>query len=165
MQVGTPEEILSNPADDYVEDFTRDVNRVRVLTAGNAMIKPYAVVSDRSGPRVALDIMQKESHSSVFVVDKSGKLQGLITADQVLEAIKNKVKWLTEIELNEVPTTDIETTLDELLPITATIKWPVAVVSEENTLLGILPRVAILSALAGESQEELETVTEVIQEN
>lgn len=165
VQVGTPEEILSNPADDYVEDFTRDVNRVRVLTAGNAMIKPYAVVSDRSGPRVALDIMQKESHSSVFVVDKSGKLQGLITADQVLEAIKNKVKWLTEIELNEVPTTDIETTLDELLPITATIKWPVAVVSEENTLLGILPRVAILSALAGESQEELETVTEVIQEN
>ena len=157
VQVGTPEEILSNPANAYVEDFTRDVNRVRILTANNAMIKPYAVVSDRSGPRVALDIMQKEGHSSVFVVDRFGKLQGLITADQVLDAIKAKITTLKEIELNEVPTTNPETTLDELLPITASIKWPVAVIKEDNTLLGILPRVAILSALAGESSTENET--------
>ncbi|MBI9050446.1 MAG: glycine betaine/L-proline ABC transporter ATP-binding protein [Anaerolineaceae bacterium] len=154
IQVGTPEEILSAPADDYVEDFTKDVNRIRVLTASSAMIKPYAVVSDRSGPRVALDIMQKESHSSVFVVDRAGKLQGLITADQVLEAIKKKITTLKEIELNEVPTTTEETTLDELLPITTSIKWPVAVINEANTLLGILPRVAILAALAGESSYE-----------
>ena len=156
VQVGTPEEILSNPADDYVEDFTRDVNRVRVLTAANAMIKPYAVVSGRSGPRVALDIMQKEGHSSVFVVNYEGKLIGLVTADQVLDAIKQKKTTLADVGINEVPTTAPDITLDELLPITASIKWPVAVIDEENLLLGILPRVAILSALAGESNGTIE---------
>ena len=158
VQVGTPEDILANPADAYVEDFTRDVNRIRVLTAGVAMVKPYAVVFGRSGPRVALDIMQKESHSSVFVVDREGKLLGLITADQVIEAIRQKKNTLNELELHQVPTTLPETTLDELIPITATIKWPVAVISEQNVLLGILPRVAILSAIAGcELPEEFES--------
>ncbi len=154
IQIGTPEEILSNPADDYVSDFTQDVNRSRVLTASAAMVKPYAQITDERGPRVAFDVMQKESHSSVFVVDRTGKLKGLITVDQALEAIKAKVKSLKEIELNDVPTSNPDTTLDELLPITANIKWPVAVIKEDRTLLGILPRVAILSALAGENGNE-----------
>ncbi len=154
VQIGTPEEILSNPADSYVKDFTRDVNRVRILTASNAMIKPYAVVSGRSGPRVALDIMQKESHSSLFVVNREGKLLGLVTADEVLDALKRKITTMNDMALNEVPTTTPDTTLDELIPITASIKWPVAVVNEDNYLLGILPRVAILSALAGNDSFE-----------
>ena len=162
IQIGTPEEILSTPADDYVSDFTQDVNRSRVLTASIAMVKPYAQVTDERGPRVAFDVMQKESHSSVFVVDRTGKLKGLITVDQALEAIKAKVKSLKEIELNEVPTSSPDTTLDELLPITASIKWPVAVIKEDNTLLGILPRVAILSALAGENGDGSENVIENI---
>ena len=157
VQIGTPEDILSDPADDYVSDFTQDVNRSRVLTASVAMVKPYAQVTEDRGPRVAFDVMQKESHSSVFVVDRTGKLKGLITVDQALDAIKAKVKSLKEIDLNEVPTTDPETTLDELLPITANIKWPVAVIKEDQTLLGILPRVAILSALAGENGNEEES--------
>ena len=160
IQIGTPEEILSNPADDYVSDFTQDVNRSRVLTASAAMVKPYAQITDERGPRVAFDVMQKESHSSVFVVDRTGKLKGLITVDQALEAIKAKVKSLKEIELNEVPTSGPDTTLDELLPITASIKWPVAVIKEDHTLLGILPRVAILSALAGENGDDSENAIE-----
>lgn len=156
IQIGTPEEILSDPADDYVSDFTQDVNRSRVLTASAAMIKPYALVTEDRGPRVAFDVMQKESHSSVFVVDRTGKLKGLITVDQALDAIRAKVKTLREIDLNEVPTTDPDTTLDDLMPITASIKWPVAVIKQDGTLLGILPRVAILSALAGENGQSEE---------
>ena len=154
VQIGTPEEILSNPADDYVSDFTHDVNRSRVLKARAAMIKPYAQVTDERGPRLAFDVMQREGHSSVFVIDRSGKLRGLVTVDQALDAIKTGVKSLKEIELNEVPTTDPETTLDELLPIAASIKWPVAVINEDGSLMGILPRVAILSALSGDNGEE-----------
>ena len=154
VQIGTPEEILSKPADDYVSDFTHDVNRSRVLKARAAMIKPYAQVTDERGPRLAFDVMQREGHSSVFVIDRSGKLRGLVTVDQALDAIKTGVKSLKEIELNEVPTTDPETTLDELLPIAASIKWPVAVINEDGSLMGILPRVAILSALSGDNGEE-----------
>ena len=151
VQTGTPEEILENPANEYVQDFTRDVNRSRVLTAANAMIDPYSVVSDRSGPRVALEIMRKEGHSSVFIVDRKSHLRGLLTVDDAMDASKHNIKLLSEVELKEVYTTSPDTTLDDLIPVLADMKWPVAVVNTENRLLGIIPRVAILSALSGES--------------
>jgi len=151
VQIGTPEEILENPANEYVQDFTRDVNRSRVLTAANAMVDPYTVVSDRSGPRVALEIMRKEGHSSVFIVDRKSRLRGLLTVDDAMEASKRNIKQLSEVGLKEVYTTSPATTLDELIPILADMKWPVAVLSQENRLLGIIPRVAILSALSGQA--------------
>jgi len=150
VQTGTPEEILENPANEYVQDFTRDVNRSRVLTAANAMVDPYSVVSDRSGPRVALEIMRKEGHSSIFIVDRKGHLKGLLTVDDAMEASKRNIKQLSEVGLMEVYTTNPETTLDELIPILADMKWPVAVLGQEDRLLGIIPRVAILSALSGQ---------------
>ncbi len=151
VQVGTPEEILENPANEYVQDFTRDVNRSRVLTAANAMVDPYSVISDRSGPKVALEIMRKEGHSSIFIVDRKGRLRGLLTVEDAMEAGRNNIKLLSEIGLKEVYTTTPDTTLDELIPILADMKWPVAVLGPENRLLGIIPRVAILSALSGQA--------------
>ena len=150
VQVGTPEEVLENPANEYVQDFTRDVNRSRVLTAANAMIDPYSVVSDRSGPRVALEIMRKEGHSSVFIVDRKGHLRGLLTVDDAMEASKHNIKQLSDVDLKEVYTTSPDTTLDDLIPILADLKLPVAVLNLDIRLLGIIPRVAILSALSGE---------------
>jgi glycine betaine/proline transport system ATP-binding protein len=154
VQVGTPEEILENPADDYVKDFTRDVNRSRVLTASSAMIEPYSVVKGRSGPRVALEMMRKDNHSSIFVTDYQNRLQGLVTVDDVIEATRKGTKQLLDVELKEVHTCTPESTLDELIPLLAGMKWPVAVVDENNTLLGIVPRVAILTALSGDENSE-----------
>jgi glycine betaine/proline transport system ATP-binding protein len=51
VQVGTPEEVVARPADDYVADFTRDVPRAHVLTARSIM-KP-ADGSSADGPVVA----------------------------------------------------------------------------------------------------------------
>ena len=64
------------------------------------------------------------------------------------------MKLLSEIELQEVNTTGPETPLEELFPMLADMKWPVAVVNENNALLGIVPRVAILEALSRESNLE-----------
>ena len=154
VQVGTPEDILLDPATDYVADFTRDVNLSRILTAEVAMVTPYAIVSDRNGPRAAMEAMRKDNHSSVFVVNRQNQLQGLVTIEQALDARKQNVKLLSDIELHEVNTTGPEAPLEELFPMLADMKWPVAVVNENNVLLGIVPRVAILEALSRESSAE-----------
>lgn len=147
VQVGTPEEILMDPANNYVAEFTQDVNLSRILTASAAMVDPYAIVQDRIGPRVAIEIMKRENHSSVFVVNRQNKLQGLLTIDDAIAANKKNIHSLTDIELYQVNTTAPETALEELIPMLAEMKWPVAVVSEQNKLLGIVPRVGILKAL------------------
>lgn len=148
IQVGLPEEILLNPADDYVMDFTQDVNLSRVLTAGTAMITPYAIVSDRNGPRAAIEAMRRDNHSSVFIVNRENVIQGLITIEKAIEARQQGIRSLREIQLEKVNTTSPEVALEELYPMLAETKWPVVVTNEESHLLGIVPRVAILEALA-----------------
>ncbi|HET6671923.1 MAG TPA: betaine/proline/choline family ABC transporter ATP-binding protein, partial [Agromyces sp.] len=68
VQLGTAEEILTDPADDYVAQFVADVDRARVLTAGNVMEAPRAVVTASAGPRAALRAMRDLQTSMVFVV-------------------------------------------------------------------------------------------------
>lgn len=50
VQIGTPEEILTNPANEYVEKFVEDVNLTKVLTAGTIMKRSEALVLGKEGP-------------------------------------------------------------------------------------------------------------------
>lgn len=149
VQVGTSEEILTHPADDYVAEFTRSVNRSRVLSARAVMREPRAVTIDRSGPRSALKHMQEQGLSSVFVVDREGRLVGLITADDAIAAAQQGVTGLRDLVLTDIYRAAPDTMLEELIPVAASHRWPIAVVDEDNRLLGIIPRVAVLAGLAG----------------
>nr|PZN38484.1 MAG: ABC transporter ATP-binding protein [Bacillota bacterium] len=149
VQVGTPEEILSNPADDYVAEFTRDVNRSRVLTARSVMYKPRAVVVERGGPWAALRVMEEQALSSVFVVDGEQRLVGLVTVETAVAAAQKGATDLRELAIREVPTTAPDTYLEDLIPVAAHSKWPIAVLDEGGRLVGVIPRVAVLRALAG----------------
>lgn len=153
VQVGTPEEILTQPADDYVAEFTRDVNRSRVLTASSVMMQPRAVVSARGGPRAALVLMEEQGLSSVYVVDRDQRFQGLVTVDDVIPAAQRGAKELKEILIRDIPTTGPDTLLAELIPIAATHKYPIAVLDQNGVLVGVIPRVAVLAGLAGVKQE------------
>lgn len=90
VQVGTPEEILMNPANDYVERFVEDVDLSKVLTAAHVMKRPEKILADR-GLRVALQIMKDAGISSLYIVDKKQKLVGAITAQDAADALK-KIK-------------------------------------------------------------------------
>ena len=150
VQVGTPEEILIAPADDYVAEFTADVNLVPVLTARSLMIRPRAVVSPRSGPRVALRLMEREGIPDLFVVNRENRLVGLVTMGDAVEAARRGETHLEALARPEVLRATPETVMDELLKLAAASEWPIAVVDGQERLLGIIPRTVILSALAGE---------------
>ena len=154
VQMGTSEDILTQPADAYIEDFTRDVNLVRVLTAKSVMIEPRAALTDRHGPRSALEMMERERLSSIFVVDRERKYQGIVTADDAVAAVRRGDKNLQPLVRTEPPTVSPETFLLELLPSAVQSPWPLAVVDDEGVLLGIVPRIVILAALSGELPDE-----------
>ena len=149
IQVGTPEEILQTPADDYVAEFTRDVNRSRVLKARSVMVAPRTVISDRDGPRMALRQMEEQGLSSIFVVDRDRRYRGMVTVDDAVEAVTQGKNNLAGIIINQVPKADPEMSLSDLLPVAAEHRYPIAVLDENGVLLGVIPRVAVLAALAG----------------
>ncbi|WP_232718678.1 quaternary amine ABC transporter ATP-binding protein [Bacillus sp. FJAT-45037] len=150
VQIGTPEEIMMNPANDYVERFVEDVNLSKVLTAQKVMKRPETLQIDR-GPRVALELMKNEGYSSVYIVDKKKKLLGAVTADDAAEAIKQQLK-LEDIMIKNLPFVHQDTILDEIFEKMTQSPLPLPVVDEEGRLVGIVVRGRVIGALAGDKQ-------------
>jgi len=148
IQVGTPEEITTAPADDYVAKFVRGVDKSKILTAADIMKKPQPLITLRDGPNVALRIMKEHGISSVFVVDRERHLKGIITVDAALEARKAGIGSLSEIELEHGPVVREETPLHETLKAMVDSKLPMGVLDQDNKLVGIIVRGSILAALA-----------------
>ncbi|EPU37778.1 glycine/betaine ABC transporter ATP-binding protein, partial [Streptococcus agalactiae MRI Z1-039] len=84
MQIGTGEEILTNPANDFVREFVEDVDRSKVLTAQNIMIKPLTTVLEIDGPQVALTRMHREEVSMLMATNRRRQLLGSLTADAAI---------------------------------------------------------------------------------
>ncbi len=149
VQIGTPEEILVNPANDYVEKFVEDVDRSKVLTAKHVMKRPETVTVGRHGPRVALERMRAEGISSILVVDQQRKLKGYVTADDATDARKKGITDLAEILREDIKTVDKSTSINDIFNLIYDTPIPIAVVEDER-LVGILVRGAVLGGLASE---------------
>jgi glycine betaine/proline transport system ATP-binding protein len=151
VQVGTPEEILTNPANEYVERFVEDVDRSKVLTAAHIMHRPETVNIEKHGPRVALERMREEGLSSIYVVDGHRNLKGYVTADDASDARKKDIKDLNEILRTDVPKVPLDKPMQEIIEIIYDTPVPIAVVDGEK-LKGIIIRGSFLAALAGEGE-------------
>ncbi|MBD7909276.1 glycine betaine/L-proline ABC transporter ATP-binding protein [Sporosarcina sp. Sa3CUA8] len=150
VQIGTPEEILMNPSNDYVERFVEDVDLSKVLTANHIMKHADTVQIDR-GPRVALRLMESLRISSIYVVDKGGRLMGALTAQDAVAAAEKNLK-IEDVLIKDVITATGDSVLTDLFDIVSTATIPVAVVDEKNRLKGIIIRGAMIGALAGDNQ-------------
>ncbi|HEY2494487.1 MAG TPA: glycine betaine/L-proline ABC transporter ATP-binding protein [Paenibacillus sp.] len=152
VQIGTPEEILMNPANAFVERFVENVDLSKVLTAAHVMIRAETIGMDR-GPRVALQLMRDRGISNLYVVDKTRQLLGVVTAEDALAAIKSG-QTLGEIIIRDTPIVSPEVLLAELFDVVSSAKIPVAVIDERKRLVGIVIRGAVLAALTGNHEAE-----------
>ena len=154
MQIGTGEEILTNPANDYVEKFVEDVDRSRVLTAENIMDRPTTLKIGKDGPNVALRRMEQEGLSNMLVIDDSRKLYGYVTDSDTARAVKNHEKNFDTILRTDIPTVQRDTLINDIFEVIHDASTPVAVV-EDGKLVGIIVRSLVLGALAKDSEVSL----------
>ncbi|WP_328799620.1 quaternary amine ABC transporter ATP-binding protein [Savagea serpentis] len=150
VQIGTPEEILMNPANAYVEKFVEDVDRSKVLTAQHIMNRPEMINIDNHGPRVALERMREEAISGVYVVDSKRNLVGYVTADAASKAIKEQ-KQLRDVLITDIPTVDKDLPMSDIFNVIHDSPLPIAV-TEDGRLLGVLVRGAVIAALSEEGE-------------
>lgn len=149
-QVGTSEDILTNPASEYVRKFVEDVDRTKVITASTIMQPPNAIISTKDGPKAAVRIMKREEISSIYVMNKDRKLQGIVRIEDAMELAKRGVRSIDEIVLKDVPTTTEDVPISDLLSMATSIQYPIVVLSECNEILGIIKRSTIIAGIAGE---------------
>ncbi len=148
VQIGTPEEILKNPANEYVRKFVEDVDRSRVFTAEDVMKRAETIDVEKHGPRVALQRMRKTGISSIHVVNKNKELLGVVTAEAASEAVKKGSKSIYEVMEKEVPQAPVDLSLNEIFDMIYDSPVPIAVV-DNKVLKGIIVRGAVLAVLAG----------------
>ncbi|MFY3791181.1 quaternary amine ABC transporter ATP-binding protein [Ureibacillus sp. MALMAid1270] len=153
IQIGTGEEILTNPANDYVRTFLEDVDRSKVLTVENAMIRPISINIDVDGPKVALQRMREEEVSVVLAVNKLREFKGYITADDALEASKRGEGSLVNYLRTDMPTVEKDMYIQDVLSIISDSKTPLAVVHDEK-LVGVLIRGVVIEALSSSDENE-----------
>jgi len=147
VQIGTAEEILTRPANDYVEKFVEDVDRTKVLTAEGVMKPPDPVIFLKDGPHVALRQMKEHGISSIFVVTRDLRLVGIVLAEDALRAVKEQREDLKDIIIEGVPKVSIDTPVIDIIPVLAETRLPVAVTRDDNKLVGILVKGSVLAGM------------------
>lgn len=157
IQLGTPEQIMIEPANEFVEKFVEDVDLSKILTASHVMKRAEKISIDR-GPRVALEIMRKQGYSSIFIVDRKQKLLGALSAENARLAI-DQGKQIAEVMTTDIPTVKEDALLVDIMEEMATSTLPISVIDEEKRIKGIVIRGALIGALAGnkDSLNDLES--------
>ncbi|MDN6630824.1 MAG: glycine betaine/L-proline ABC transporter ATP-binding protein [Staphylococcus equorum] len=156
VQVDTGEEILMNPADDYVERFVEDIDRSKVFTAENIMsTTPEYEVIGKSSPKTTLEHMHEKEISNIIVVDENKQLLGYVEEEEVATAVEDGATELESLIHRNIPTVNPKTLVGNLYDIIHDTNTPVAVVDNNDKLLGIVVRSAVISALSEEGRDEV----------
>ena len=147
VQIGTPEDILTDPANDYVAQFVQDVDRARVLTASSVMEPARAVVPLTAGPRGALRVMRDLQAGAAFVLGRDLTLLGVVRDSHVMRQVKANDTDLAKIINQEHASVSPDAALVDLFELAVESPLPIAVVDDNRRLLGVIPRVTLLAAL------------------
>lgn len=147
VQIDTPEDMTSAPADDYVRQFIESADKTQVLTARQVMINRVCLVREKDDPHNALREMKKDGFSSAYVVDGRMHLVGVVTAESAVAARQEGSPLSQRVERGII-TVLPDTLVSEIIPLAAQTHFPIAVVQEDGTLLGILTKAALLSCIA-----------------
>lgn len=148
VQQGTPEQILTSPADDYVARFIEGVDKARVLTARSAMRPVRATGREGDGPRTLLHKMSENGIDSIYITTRDRRLLGLVDAATVNEAMQARQEHIRDLIDPDVPTVGPDEPLNSMFGMFSPRSVPVAVVDDDGRLLGVVVKGAVLDELA-----------------
>ena len=149
VQLGTGPEIISSPADEYVADFVSDVDRSRVLTAGDVLREPVILARLGEAADEVLRRLGAAEANGVYVVDEAARVVGVVRDDTLAQAVRQGHQRLSaEHVVGDHLSTAADTPLIDLAHLVGHHCVPLAVLDEQQRLVGVVPRAAVLDALA-----------------
>jgi glycine betaine/proline transport system ATP-binding protein len=160
VQLGTPEQILREPATEYVERFVEDVDYTKVRTAESIMVPVKEVAYTNEGPTVVLRRMRQAGLSHMFVVDDERHLKGLVEVEEVARLAERDERELRAAVDTTTPRIERSTWLREILPLFVEQDLPVAVVGENDRLEGVVVRGSLIAGLTTSTEQNGEEPTD-----
>jgi glycine betaine/proline transport system ATP-binding protein len=168
VQVGSPEEILQNPADDYVRAFFRGVDPTNVISAGDIVRDTFpTIIKTKTGSmRAAHEILSGSDRDHAYVLDGQRRFLGIVSSEGLKEAIESGAKDapIDQAYIKDVTPVKLDDSMQDILPDVASRSFPVPVVDEHNIYKGVVSKNRFLRTLhrteqkRAEDQEELDSV-------
>lgn len=151
IQIGTPEEILTAPANDYVSSFVEKVDRKAIITASSLMdTKPTMAVFRKDGPEGSLRKMRATGLKILPAVTVDKHFLGFVYLHEILEVKQRGDKTIEAVIHRDVPVAHPDTTVEQMLPFIAETDKPVAVVNPANNkLLGLISQTSLIIETTG----------------
>lgn len=153
VQQDTSENILLNPANDYVKSFIDEVDSTKVITAAGLM-KPFKqrIRLDKDGPANAVRQMERFNHHFLPMVDNMNRFQGYIRLKDARRLLEEGKRDLMPALLN-IPHVSSDTPLSETLPLFAHHTYPIAVLDERERPVGYLRYISVVEMMAGSDDQ------------
>ncbi|MBY7807562.1 glycine betaine/L-proline ABC transporter ATP-binding protein ProV [Vibrio fluvialis] len=149
VQVGTPDEILHQPANDYVSSFFRGVNVASVFCAKDIARKNPAAVfkkHDNDGPAAAMQMLLDNDREFGIVVDRANKYTGIVSLDSLKEA-KREQRSLSSALLANTVTISPDVSVGDLIGQVAQVPYSVPVVDDDGRYYGVITKTRLLQTL------------------
>ncbi|WP_303720778.1 glycine betaine/L-proline ABC transporter ATP-binding protein ProV [Malonomonas rubra] len=151
VQVGTPEEILQNPANEYVRAFFRGVDPTNILTAGDiaAATQVTVPITDGKNPRAGLQRLIKNDRDYAYVLDSEKIFKGIVSTDSLKEMLDQDMvpHLIPNAYLDEVVPAHKDDSLQDILPKVAGNPWPLPILDDEGRYLGAISKNLFLKTL------------------
>lgn len=149
VQVGTPDEILHSPANDYVRSFFRGVNLASVFSAKDIARKQPAAVfkkHDNDGPSAAMQLLLDNDREFGIVVEKNHRFSGIVSVESLTAAQKEQ-RPLASALLNDITTITPDTPVSDLISQVAEVPYAVPVVDNDGQYHGVITKSRLLQTL------------------
>jgi glycine betaine/proline transport system ATP-binding protein len=151
IQVGTPEEILQNPATDYVRAFFRGVDPTNVISAGDIVRNTHpTIIKTKTGSlRTAMELLSGSDRKHGYVLDARHRFLGIVSTDTLRSAIEGNApdQPIDQAFIPDAQPANFSASMQEILPEVASRDWPVPVVDDDMTYKGVVSKNRFLRTL------------------
>ena len=156
IQKGTPEELVTKPADDYVSEFIRDVAQSKILGAGTIMKTAFNTAYDWQSPNESIQIMEKSDSRFLFIKNGEEQLIGYVSLGMAAESLASGENSISERCQKDCPTAYTDTIIDDLVPLAANYECPIAIVDDKQQILGVVGQNVLLKSVARSMRQTTE---------
>lgn len=161
VQVGTPEEILTNPANEYVEEFVESVDRSKIVPVSSIMLKnPVLARFPKEGPAVVIRNMRQRNLTSLPVVNDDRQLIGEVRLRELIKLRNDNIRTIESAIRTDNLSVGPDTIIEELLPLMIKTNSPITIVDDNNKVIGLLPLHWLVIEMTGMERTEINEIIE-----
>ena len=152
IQIGTPKEIITQPADDFVKEFTQGISKTKVIDIEHVVSDPDVVFSSNDSHETIRARMDRANTDYAIGIDPEAQYLGILSRNQ-LDATLDSTITIDSLIDSSVLSVLPDTTLDEALNFLSDQNLPIPVVDEKNSFIGVATQPDLLKVVASDSQQ------------